>query len=95
MPIDSGNDDDNDDDDKQVRSQVDSGNSRVLGDYRGRFIEPEEVSTNFDQKSPSSNKTAKVKSNDKSISDKKARHLSCQNLTAHHNQCCLQKYCPS
>ena len=38
---------DNDDDDEQVRSQVDSGNSRLLGDYKGRFIEPEEVSTFF------------------------------------------------
>ena len=95
LTVPMSSDNDNDDADEQVRSQVDSGNSRVLGDYKGRFIEPEEVSTNFDQKSPSSNKTAKVKSNDKSISDKKARHLSCQNLTAHHNQCCLQKYCPS
>ena len=41
---------DNDDDDEQVRSQVDSGNSRLLGDYKGRFIEPEEVSTNSDNK---------------------------------------------
>ena len=32
------------DDEKQVRSQVDSGNSRVLGDYKGRFLQPEEVS---------------------------------------------------
>ena len=31
------------DDEKQVRSQVDSGNSRVLGDYKGRF-QAEEVS---------------------------------------------------
>ena len=67
MPINSSNDDDiDDDDDKQVRSQVDSGNSRVLGDYKGRFIEPEEVSTNSDQKSPSSSsKKAKMKSNEK------------------------------
>ena len=57
---DSGNA--NDDDGEQVRSQVDSGNSRLLGDYKGRFIEPEEVSTNFDQKSPSSSsQKAKMK----------------------------------
>ena len=32
-----------DDDAEQVRSQVDAGNTRVLGDYKGRFLETEEV----------------------------------------------------
>ena len=41
---DDGDDDDDDDDDaEQVRSQVDAGNTRVLGDYKGRFLETEEV----------------------------------------------------
>jgi len=30
-----------------VRSQVDSGNNRVIGDYKGRFLEPEEIGLAF------------------------------------------------
>ena len=41
---DHGDDGEDDDDDaEQVRSQVDAGNTRVLGDYKGRFLETEEV----------------------------------------------------
>ena len=43
--VNNGEDDDDDDDvdAEQVRSQVDAGNTRVLGDYKGRFLETEEV----------------------------------------------------
>ena len=40
---DVNNGEDDDDDAEQVRSQVDAGNTRVLGDYKGRFLETEEV----------------------------------------------------
>ena len=40
---DVNNGEDDDDDAEQVRSQVDAGNTRVLGDYKGRFLETKEV----------------------------------------------------
>ena len=41
--VENDHDGSGEDDENQVRSQVDSGNNRVIGDYKGRFLEPEEV----------------------------------------------------